>query len=501
MAKKGTYTALSQTTPTKLEFGQMAKDVAVEERARLERKAAKAEKEAARQEGIAQNFQTDYATLGDVITGTDSIDEAFARGIGKARDRMGEIYKQIQTNPSLANDVSTQLELQNLKGYSKNLKTSSDKITEFNTKLAQGVQDGTLSAWNDKHLDIGESIFRFNNLDIGVNAKGLPSGATVQLDGEGNMILGNNGQPIIEELNIPQVLGGGGLPELVPRYDMAASAMEIGPKLGARAVKDSNGNFMENEYQEFSAIEGGVRNLVKGIIGSVGNPTAEAKSIWTDVLGNRAQDFDEADMKEIEDAYVGSVQAFYDEKRSETKNYSAANTAAENYRKRLKDEADAKAAKDKLDAEQNGNSNFTVITDEDEVPLMIEFQGVTGDIQGKGYRVALPYNSDTEKSTITVVGGAGKEVEVTELYLMESGELAYKGYQYDGKVTADDLESDNAARTSKRILIEGVGGGKSKNDRILTAIAKSRGLENEGQLKKLVEEQVEEAKINSYLKD
>ena len=229
---KGNYTAYQQTSPTKLNFGEEAKNVAAAEEANQVKNEAKAAKNAEAQKGIATDFNSDLGTLTDVITGNDSLDEAFARGIGKARDMMGTIYEDIKRNPRLANDTKTQLKLDNLRNYSKKLKTSTDKLTEFNTTLADGMRDGTLSAWNGKHLNTGESMYIQKNFDVEVDLNGRPHAATVELDDDGELALGADGKPILSRINLTKIVDGNGLPELVPKYDLTTNARLIGKDLG-----------------------------------------------------------------------------------------------------------------------------------------------------------------------------------------------------------------------------------------------------------------------------
>ena len=350
---KGNFTAYQQTQSIKLNVAEEAKNVAAADQANQAAKEAKHAKEV--------EARNKVASLTNIITGTKSLDQAFARGVGQARDMMGDIYQQIQKNPRMANDVDVQMRLNNLKNYSKKLKASTDMLTDFNTKLAQGRQDGTLSAWNDKHLNMGESMYIQKNFNVGVDLNGNAVGATIELDDEGEPVLGEDGQPILSAINLPQILDGGGLPELVPTYQLVENAKSLGKELGKREGKRDEGGFRTYAFQTFEDAELEARGLIKGMIGSSKNPTAIAKSIWSTNMGNKAKDLTDDDMKAIEDEYIKSIRPFYDEFRNKETDYSARNQANENYRKSQKDKADA-AAKE----EKTVNTDITVITDENE---------------------------------------------------------------------------------------------------------------------------------------
>ena len=489
---KGNFTAYQQLTPTESpNFGEVARNVADREIAREAKEKAQSDKDRDTQKKISNNFKQDYDTLTNVITGTSSIDEAFGKGVAQARDRMGDIYKQIQSNPALGNDVSTQMELQNLRNYAKTLKISSDKITEFNTLLAEGSRDGSLSNWNKKHLNIADSIYRKSNLTVGVDHKGRAIAATVKVDDDGETILGKDGKPIVEELSLPQVMQGGGLPSLVPIYNMAEQAQSIGPDLGKKTVKKQDGSFSHIEYQNFEDIEGNVRSLVKGLIGNSSNPTDIAKSIWSDVLREDSSDLGEEDMKKVEDVYVNTIKSFYDETSKRETNLGARNSA-------IKEANRKKEVKSKDSLKQRVKSDFTVITDQDSKIEKKNFVGVSGDIQGMATSFSLPTDPKTKESSATVIGSNGNKVVVNEIYLLDSGELAYSGFELRGKITGQPVDPDgeDLGNLSSNVVKNKIGGGSDTDDRVLTSIAKVYGLENEGELKNLLKSKVKEFSNN-----
>ena len=489
---KGNFTAYQQTQSIKLNVAEEAKNVAAADQANQAAKEAKHAKEVEARNKVAENFKTDTASLTNIITGTKSLDQAFARGVGQARDMMGDIYQQIQKNPRMANDVDVQMRLNNLKNYSKKLKASTDMLTDFNTKLAQGRQDGTLSAWNDKHLNMGESMYIQKNFNVGVDLNGNAVGATIELDDEGEPVLGEDGQPILSAINLPQILDGGGLPELVPTYQLVENAKSLGKELGKREGKRDEGGFRTYAFQTFEDAELEARGLIKGMIGSSKNPTAIAKSIWSTNMGNKAKDLTDDDMKAIEDEYIKSIRPFYDEFRNKETDYSARNQANENYRKSQKDKADA-AAKE----EKTVNTDITVITDENEEVKKTIFDLRDGlELVGSATSLSLPVDKKTKRSNMTVVGPNGNEILIDQLHLMDNGDIGYTGYEYKGKATGQSLSPSevnsfrnrDTGKLSNTIIEKKIGGGIKKGSTVMTQIAKQMNLDNEGQLKALLEE-------------
>lgn len=487
MATKGTYTAYQALRPLEGDFGDTAEKAADRKIAADERKRLENERRTAKQKAISDSFQQDYNTLSEVITNNKSIDEAFARGVGEARDMMGGIYKQIQQNPALANDVDVQLKLQNLRNFSKNLKTVSTRYTDHATKITEGIQNGTISAWEDDKLNQVDSIFRQANLAVRPDwSTGLPIGATQKVDENGDPVLDEYGAKEVDDLNLIEVLDGRGLGELTNIYNMSEEAQTIGPDLGKRVIKKPDGSFSHIEYQLFEDIEPDVRNLVKGFIGDTRNPSPIAKSIWSDVLGNKSKELDDADMKEIEDAYTQTIKAFYDEKSQGTTDFSARNAAIK--------EANRKKEVKKLETVA---SEFTVVTDQDENIVKEEFIGVTGDIQGMATGFSLPVDPKTKKDVAIVTGAEGHDVVVNRVYLLDSGELAYSGFELRGKVTGQPLEpstelfDSGGGKLASNVIRRDIGGGMSDDDPVLTGVAKAYGLDNEGQLKKMLEGKVE----------
>jgi len=466
MPKAGTYTALQQLepyqedTPEKVmqafEFG---KGIADEARAQeADRKAAQKKQK----EDLVKKFKTDYGTLFHVVTKTKSIDEAFIRGVNGAMNMMGDIYKDIESNPALANEIGTQTKIQNLKNFSKNLKLISDRYTVYADYVGKGMKEGKLSNWNTRTLSDLNSIFVQANLDVKVDEEtGLPIAVIAEL--------GKDDKPTgrLKELNLLEVLDGRGLNDTVETFDFQESVTKIGTKAGDRSKTTPSG-FSYTEKQQFSTIEPEIRNMVKGFLGTPDNPTDVAKSIWADTMGLSPKDLTSTDMKRIEDYYVKSIGTFYDEK-NKTVIQHGARTAAQK-EKRI---ATGKGKK--------AGYGIELRTDTEGNPIEASPTGVYGDIGGGGYSFTLPED--------ITLGPKGSKQLIDMLYLTNAGKIAYEGTEFIGKKTGQPIDPANRFSgkfSGEQVIERFVGGGL--NDTQLNRIARDLVLRNAAELKKTLED-------------
>lgn len=482
MPQKGTYTAYQQLRPIESDLGQIALDAAAVRRQReREAEAKRAASAAARQEqksNIAKGFREDYGKLTEVVTGNKSIDEALARGVGKARDFMGDTYKEIERNPAMYDDVNTSMKLANASNFSKNLKTISERYTEYAEKVGGGIMDGSLSGWNNETLNDLNSIFKDGNLDVSIDPEtGLPIAVFAKEDDDGEYIYDEDGEVVMERMNLLEVLDGRGLQDTPAKFDLAKHAQAAGKDLGDRMIKTEGGSFTTRELQTFDMIEPEVRKLAKGLIGTVKNPSDIAKSIWSDSLGRDRPpggEFTEADMLAIEDAYVNATRPFYDEKDKADVNFGARNAA----KKLAKEEA----------AEPAG-AIFEVVTDQEGNPANVQtLVGVSGDIGGGATAFSMPRDEKNKYSGVAVEKN-GKRFVVDRIYLTNSGEVAYSGYSIEGRSSGELIDPTDwlSGKISASVTKPGFGGGADPGDKVLTDLARAVGLKSEAELKKMLQ--------------
>lgn len=455
MPTKGTFTALQRLRPITEDFGQIALDAAA--RLEAQKAAKKAEEDAVKKAKakIAKDFGQDYEGLVEVVTGTKSINEANARGINSARDSLGQIHKDIQSNPSLANDAKIQMKRANLLNFSKNLSLVEDRYTKYADFVGKGMQDGTLSDWNSNILSDLDSIFRQANLDIKDDPEtGLPIAVIAVLD--------ENGQPTgeLKELNLIEILDGRGLSDTVNTFDFQKSVQDIGGKLGKREVKTPSG-FSHIEYQKFSDIEPEVRAMLKGFVGNEKNPTDIAKSIWSDMMAEDPKELDAADMKRIEDFYVNSVKGFYDEKNKKTTDFGAIEKRATVKRKEL---------------EETGGG-IRLRTDEKGKPTKRNFVGTGEDLQGPAHEYTLGKK--------VIFGLKGENRLVTHLFLTETGKVGFQEDIFTGKISGDKLNPqdilDNTIKSGEYTKKRRIEGGFNTDE--LNDLARKLGFNDAGELR------------------
>ncbi|QQV89728.1 structural protein [Cellulophaga phage Calle_1] len=489
MAGKGTYAAYKELTPIKEDFGELAEAGNANKAAQT---TADAEARAARQKRrgeLTDSFKTDYATLTDVITNTKSIDQAFARGINSARDEMGSLYKDMQSNPTMANNVDVQLKVQNLKRFSKNLAEASKMYTEYGASVAAGVQDGTLSSWMEGTLNQLDSVFRQTNLDIKVDSRGNAIALTYKVDSEGEPVLDEDGEKIIEEINLSEILDGRGLEEQISEYKISEEAQKIGKDLGKREEKKPDGSFSHYSKQAWEDIEGDARGLVKGYIGTAKNPTPIAKSIWSDTLGKDKTELTEADMQEIEDTYLSTIKTFYDVKDEREVNVSARTSAANSMR--TADTADKDRA---ANGSTGGSGGVEVRTTEDGDIIKDGITGVSGDLGGASTSFTMPKLDEKGKKTSVVLGTKGDETDVKVLHLTDAGKIVYEGAKYVGKTSGKSISAFDVreGKLSEEVVTKEVGGGINPKDaneiaRQIYSEDKGRKLKDAGELKEYLE--------------
>jgi hypothetical protein len=483
MPQKGTYTALQQLRPIQTDFGKIATDAAAVQHQRdLEVEAKRAATAKARQEQkskIAEGFREDYAKLTEVVTGTKSLTEAMSRGVGAARDMLGETYKEIERNPAMYDDINVSMKVANASNFSKNLKLVSDRYTEYAAKVTKGMTDGSLSEWNNETLNDLNSIFKDGNLDVTVDPQtGLPIAVFAKQDDDGNYVYDDDGEVVMERMNLLEVLDGRGLQDTPSKFDLAKHAQTAGKDLGDRMQKTEGGDFTTREIQTFEMIEPEVRDLAKGLIGTAQNPTDVAKSIWTDTLGNNKPpggELTEADMSLIEDAYVNATRPFYDEKDKADVNFGARNAA-----KKLAKEEAAKTPKGEI---------FEVVTDQEGDPTNVQtLVGVSGDIGGGAMAFSMPRDPKNKYSGVAVEK-EGKRLIVDRIYLTNSGEVAYSGYSIEGRSSGELIDPTDwlSGKISTQVTKSEFGGGADPGDKVLTDLARAVGLSGEAELKKALQ--------------
>lgn len=454
-APAGNAAALQRLRPITTDFGNIVEDTIDDELARKKAAEDEAKAKAKAKADLANKFGKDFAALNDIVTKTKSIDEAFARGVNSARDLMGDIYKQAEQDPTVMNTMEWQRKKANLTNYSKNLKTVSDRYTQYADMIGKGMQDGSLSRWNQSTLNDLNSIYSQANLDVKTDQEtGLPIAVIAEVD--------DNGKPTgkLKELNLVEILDGRGLNTAVNTFDFEESVTEMGTKLGKREVKTPGSGLTHIEYQKFEDIELEVRNMIKGFVGNAENPTDVAKSIWTDHMGEDAKTLTPEDMTRIEDFYTNSIKGFYDEKNKTTKDYSTGFRYSRAAREDEKEEG----------------LGIQLRTDEEGRPMRQTLYGVKGVPQGNYFQFTIPEPIK--------LGIKGENREISNLMINDNGEIAYEEVIYRGKKSGEKIDPtkfDSATMSGQVRTSTSIGGGLNADE--INDIARALGYRNAKELK------------------
>jgi len=261
MAGKGTYAAYQQLQPISTDFGQIAvqqEQLEAQQRAEIAAAGAARRKE---KDEIGKRFQTTYESQVEVVTGNKGIDDGLARGVAKARDLTLGLHKEAEKNPGVLNSPEFAMKMANLGNFSKNLAQASEAWTTFGKEVAAGRTDGSLSSWMDKSLNDLNSLFTNKNFDVGVDQEtGLPIGVLAREDNEGNLVLDEDGQPILEDMRLGAVLNGEEIAEKIPNLNYLESIKTLTKDLGKRTTTTQPGEIKMTEHQTRDQIEREDRN-------------------------------------------------------------------------------------------------------------------------------------------------------------------------------------------------------------------------------------------------
>lgn len=320
MAKKGTYTAYQQLTPIKEDFGQIAKD----DKANFDKERALKKQED--KDAQAEKDKLIFNPLGDQKTGVETLDDALYDSIRKMNKLRYDDWKKARNDPSYAKSDEYLAKTANRANYAKNLKVFTDKYTEY----AKSVTDmgGKLSAWNADATKEVNAFFNEEKVMFKENKYGEPIAMIAEIDPDtGQFELNEDGSQKYTESSLAKVMKGTGIYDIVPEVDIVANVKSIGDMLGDD-LKDVKKGWTITTKQEWASKEAGARSLVESELGSSKNPTALAKRLWSDEMGNSKADWNETSFKEVSDKMLEKVKATYDEKLKVAYNYAGENAGA-----------------------------------------------------------------------------------------------------------------------------------------------------------------------------
>jgi hypothetical protein len=459
MAKKGTFTAYQQLTPIKEDFGQIAK----EDKANFDKERALKKQED--KDAQAEVDKLIFNPLGDQQTGVETLDDALYNGIRKMNKLRYDDWKRARNDPSYAKSDEYLAKTANRANYAKNLKVFTDKYAEY----AKGVTDmgGKLSGWNADAMKEVNAFFNEEKVMFKENKYGEPIAMIAVIDPEtGQFELNEDGSQKYTESSLAQVMKGTGIYDIVPEVNILANVKSIGDILGDD-LKDVKKGWTITTKQEWASKEEGARSLVESELGSSKNPTALAKRLWADEMGNSKANWNEDSFKAVSDKMLEKVKATYDEKLKIAYNYSGENAAAGRA---------AKKDKDTIRPVITPDSNTGA-------PVIAKIPGLTNN--ESGYSVSFGDGVLTSKTE-------GSSELIDNVWVTEDGEMyatkkkATKASKDAVSVLDENGEIDNA----KLVDIVLGGGGSSSGWKVeevtekvseteFTNLAKNRRVKNE----------------------
>ena len=213
MAKQGTYTAYQRLRPIQEDFaGNLLRQEQLGFKYRDEQRQQE-EAQRKRNEQLATKAGLDLNSLEDVITGIDTVDQINYMAVDKARNQMGDIYRQFMSNPKLQSDVGLQMKLSRLRQLPKLLKDAETKISGYAQQMSKGFADGTISEWDRGKMKQLSAFFGTRNPDTGR----ITPNYMIEFDNQGNAFaIGKDEDGSLFKTNVVDVVNGYEMNDFTP---------------------------------------------------------------------------------------------------------------------------------------------------------------------------------------------------------------------------------------------------------------------------------------------
>ena len=240
MAKRGTYTTYQKLTPIQEDFaGNLLRQEQLGFKYREEQRQQQ-EAQRKRNEQLAKQAGFDLASVEDVITGVDTIDQINYMAVAKARDQMGDIYRQMMANPKLQSDVGLQMRLSRLRQFPKLLKDAEAKITTHAQEMSKGFADGSISEWDRGKMKQLSAFFGTRDADSGR----ITPHYMVEFDAQGNAFaLGRDEDGDLFKMNVVDIVNGYEMNDFTPTVPLEKETSDLAKNLGDRETSRVRGGF------------------------------------------------------------------------------------------------------------------------------------------------------------------------------------------------------------------------------------------------------------------
>ena len=335
-------------------------------------------------------------------------------------------YKKARDNPSYAKSDEYLAKTANRANYAKNLKIFTDKYSEYAKSVIAMGSD--LSGWNEDAMKEVNAFFNEEKVMFKENKYGEPIAMIAVIDPDtGEIDVNEDGTQKYTEASLAQVQKGTGIYDIVPKVDTVGAVKSIGDILGDD-LKDVKKGWTITSKQEWANKEAGARSLVQSELGSVKNPTALAKNMWTNEMGNKKADWDENAFEEVTNKMLEKVKATYDEKLNVAYNYAGENALAAR---------NAEADEDVITPSVTPNSETGMI-EEGPIPGL--------DIDVEGYSISFG------KGVLTSKSEASSEI-VENVWVGKNGKMyATKKVSTKVSTSGDDFIGDDGKIDSARMV-------------------------------------------------
>lgn len=462
MAGKGTYTALQRLKPINVDWGDVAKTGVEREDVLYERKQAeaKARKEARDKIG--------YSELKPIITGIDSLDKGIALGLQEAQNMKYDDYKRARQDPAYADSTEYKIRTKNLDNYSKNLKLFSDGFAKLAKKVIEKSNNDTLSAWDSELLQIMNGGFVSEKVKFGVNPDGSIKALLALTDR--NLITDENpegyvydedGEIQMKEVTPNEIFKGLGSFSITADVDVDTLAKDMGKELGKDETAKVSG-LTTTTIQDWDTKKESVRESIKGSLGTAKNPTALAKRLWADHMGQSSRKLTDSDMKLIEDEYLKKIGTYYDQFNKEKKDHSTGFKYSQAKKKELKERIEPSLIVDETTGE----------------PVKTSFKGSDGKDSKEGYGISFG-----EDTALQVEKSNSSTTFITNLYFSENGIYADK---IEGlKKVGEPIRNDDGSINWMESLNQGKGWVKNEKKKVkLTRAEATNAIKHKSVVKK-----------------
>lgn len=327
MPVKGTFAALQKLKPIDIDWGKVAETGVKREDILDARKKAE---EKARQE---RRDKLDYDVLEPVITGVDSLDKGLTMGLQSAATMQHGDFKKALNDPNYADSAEYKIRTKNLNNWTKDAKATTDATAKLAGKVIAKSNDGTLSGWDNELLQIMNGAFVSEAVAFGVKQDGsflatiaLTDQELVTDDNPRGFVKDEDGKIKMKQVTPSEIFKGLGGFSITADVDILEIATDIGTKLGKSIESDIEGYTITTE-QSWEKKKEETRKIARGLLGSSKTPTALAKRLWADEMGEESRTLTEENMVEIEDKLLEKIKPFYDEEVKKTKSFAAQESA------------------------------------------------------------------------------------------------------------------------------------------------------------------------------